>query len=245
MKTITDYLILGLSFYFILVGARDGFLKTIMGPIALVIATILSYIYYNRTENLIGSLLIGLIAPILIKIILNFVPKIWAKMTRKEITEITWQSRLLGAAIHLLWSGALVAIVLVLLSILPSQLPWMKNIQEDVVESYSYKFVYFVCREKLPSELADVKATIKFFEDPKRLEKLESVQEFQELMEDNKVQDILNDEKTKAQLQGKKLVALMQNPKIHAIIKDKEILEKIYKLNKKILQKDPAQDQID
>ena len=55
------------------------------GPFSIIVATIISIVYYQITKDLIISLLIGLIGPLLLHLLLKFLLKTWAKATNTDI----------------------------------------------------------------------------------------------------------------------------------------------------------------
>jgi len=133
---VTDIATFILSIFFLVRGASRGFMNSLTVPFSIIVATIISIIYYRNTKDIIVSLGLGLIGPLLLNLLLKFLLKKWARATNTEIKP-GFLSRLGGAILTLIWGWVFIILTLILLIVLP---PWgetLTAIHNDVVRSTS------------------------------------------------------------------------------------------------------------
>ena len=107
----TDIIVLSCSLLLIARGASRGFLRSLLGPVALLIATVASIIYYQVTKNALISLLIGLIGPIVVQMAFNLVLRSFGGLAKSE-AKLTPPSRMVGAALTLIWGWIFIILLL-------------------------------------------------------------------------------------------------------------------------------------
>ena len=83
--TLTDFTILILSLFLLSRGSERGFMRSLMDPVSLIIATIVCILYYQATRDLIVTLLIGLLGPILLNYIFKAILQTYATATNTNI----------------------------------------------------------------------------------------------------------------------------------------------------------------
>ena len=137
--TMTDTAVLILSIFFLIRGASRGFINSLLIPFSIIVATIISIIYYQITKEMIVSLLIGLIGPLLLNLGIRVLLKKLAKATNSEIKPNFW-SRLGGACLTLAWGWVFIIFALILLVSLPTWGNTLTAIHNDVIKSASYSF---------------------------------------------------------------------------------------------------------
>ena len=115
---ITDAIVAVILIYSSWDGWRRGFLRTLLGPVSLLLATIVSYFYYNFTHDFLKSLLIGLIGPFVLNIILAVVLTLWNKTVNQNQKANNF-SRAWGGLFNLVWMGGIILLTLVLLVFMP------------------------------------------------------------------------------------------------------------------------------
>ncbi len=206
--TVTDSITFILSFILMLRGASRGVLRSLTGPFSILIATIVSIIYFQKTQNMFISLMIGLIGPLVLGIFFNILLKIGAAATG-EVKHPTMPSRLAGAMLTLIWGWVFIIFTLILLMVIPDVSGTMAAVRKDVSRSISFKVVkpfedrFFASAQKYTSASsgessgADVRA----------------------LAEDPRFQQVLQDPEIKKDIDAHDLGRLMSNPKMMDLVK--------------------------
>ncbi len=213
--TITDTLTLICCVFLIFRGVSRGFLGSILGPLALILATIVSIVYYAWTKDIPISLCIGLFGPFILAWIFRFFLHSWKQMTNPE-GKLSLVSRIGGALLTLLWGMTMVIITLLLLAMIPPVNKPLQVMYKDIHMSYIYRIIkpldYYAIDKPSPQE------------------NLES------LSKDKRIQDIINDPKITEAIRLKDYSSLMSNPKIMALIRDPEMIKKMMAIYKQLLQ---------
>src|SRR3989344_5524128 len=108
----TDSIILALTLFFSYRGWSQGLLRTLIGPIALLLGCIMAVIHYSQNHNIIMAFAISVVAPMLLNLSLSFVLTIWNKTINTDKT-ISPASRAWGAGLCALWGGINLLLVIV------------------------------------------------------------------------------------------------------------------------------------
>ena len=219
---ITDIVTLILSLFFLSLGASRGFMNSLMGPFSIIVTTILSVIYYQTTKDIITSLAIGLIGPLILVLLLKFLLKTWAKATDRE--RPGFLSSLTGAILTFIWGWVFIILTLILLAVLP---PWGKTlsaVHDDVMKSNSYlsakpwENILFAA----PPQNATAAASKASGSDVKSL------------AEDPRFQKILQDPDIQKEIDAHDIVKLMKNPKmmdlVQQLMSDPATMKKVFAL---------------
>jgi len=82
---ITDSITFILSVLMMMRGFSRGLMQSLIGPFSIIITTIVSAAYYAATKNILVSLLIGTIGPLILAVFLKFILKEWARSTNNDI----------------------------------------------------------------------------------------------------------------------------------------------------------------
>ena len=221
----TDGIILILSIFFLIRGASRGIVKSFIGPFSIIVTTILSIIYYQITEDIVASLLIGLIGPLLLGLLLKFLFRIWVKATNTDIKKPRFLSRLGGAILTFIWGWVFIIFTLILLTVLP---PWGKTliaVHNDVCTSDSYIYIvrplgqhFFAASKQNTTAVTS--------EGPSP--------EAKSLAQDPRFQKILQDPDIQKEINAHDIAKLMSNPKmmdfIRQIMSDPVAMKKIFTL---------------
>jgi len=209
----TDIVTFLLSFYFLIQGAVRGFMNSLTVPFSIIVATIISIIYYQITKDVIISLALALIGPLLLHLLLKFLLKTWARATNREINP-NFLSRLGGAILTFTWWWIFIIFTLILLTVLP---PWGKTltaIHNDVSTSASYIYIAKPLGEAITSEAPSSDA--------------------KSLAEDPRFQKILQDPDIQKEIDAHDIVKLMSNPKMmdlaQQIMSDPATMKKVMAL---------------
>jgi len=208
--TITDFIILASSIFLTARGAERGFIRSLLAPFSLIITTILSILYYQATHELVISLLIGLLGPILLHLFLKSLLNTFARATNTSVGP-GFLSSLAGAVLTLAWGWVLIILTLVLLGLLPVKQGIWTTLHNDVTDSMAYKITvpwveHFLTASK---EKPDAQALL---QDPR----------FQKIMQDPEIQQEVNDHDMAKLLSNPKIMALTQQ-----IMGDPEMMKKV------------------
>jgi hypothetical protein len=234
--TLTDKILIFAALILFWRGWNKGILRTIFGPIALVVCSILSYLYYLWTHDLVMAAAIGIVAPIVLNIIFSIMLNLLA--SGKEKNSISIFSRTIAALLNLLWGEFIIVTILITVLMLPFELPSLNKYKTDIKTSLIYSFFkptmdgIFKTNHIQPLDPGKVAS----LSDPKKLEILQRTPEFQGLVNDPRIQDLLNDPTIGEQIQNKQIAELMKNPKFLELTRDPELLKKFMALYSKMLQ---------
>ena len=227
---ITDIVTLILSIFLLARGASRGFLHSLIGPFSIIIATLISIVYYQVTHDTLTSLLIGLFGPILLNLTFKFMLNQFAPIKDfiKNVTNTThgetkpnFLSRLAGALMTLIWGWVFIIFTILLLAVLP---PWGKALtalHTDVTKSVSFAItrplggLFFKSSKQNIPMIANA--------DPNaELKSLSDNPEFQKVMQDPSVQQEIN---------AHDIIHLMSNPQIlsltQQLMNDPDTMKKV------------------
>jgi hypothetical protein len=235
---ITDYIVAGALLYYLYSGWRNGALKTLLGPIAMVMGCLLGFIYYLRTHHFGTSLLICVLSPFALKWLGALALGLWNKTGNKVIPP-SFVSRLFACALSVLWYGSYVVLILILIGFLPVRLRWFKAVRGDALASKSYRTIQGFLGEKMPAAAGDIEKVAAILKSPEKFRHFQTTQEFKAVAEDGKLGEIFADEEIAALIERHDYIKLMGNPKIQALMQNEELLKKMFALNKKIMEESP------
>ena len=227
-----DYIILFILILGLIRGWCKGAVRTLIGPLSLVIATAVSILYFQQTRNLLISLYIGIAGPLVINILFYFLISFWNKsIDQKKYLSVL--SRGLGALLCLTWNLVLIILTLLFAALLPSLSPALGPFTRPVTSSQTFKYLNPFLLKKFSTE--SLSTTISSLQNPQsaEFEKMKKTPEYTALMEDEKIQKILANEELVTQIQNKNFGKLLSNPEITAIYADKEVMQKIFNFAQK------------
>ncbi|MBF0570887.1 MAG: CvpA family protein [Candidatus Omnitrophica bacterium] len=229
---ITDFITFFLSLFLLSRGASRGFVQSLLGPFSIIVATIISIIYYQSTKNMIVSLAIGLIGPLLLHLLLKFLLKTWTDITNTDIKP-TVLSRLAGSILTLIWGWVFIILSLILLSVIPPAGKTLTAVHNDVLQSASYilskpfEDVLFAPLKNSPS-----------------VNTSSPTPDTKTLAEDPRFQKILQDPEIQKEIEDHDLVKLMRNPKMmeltQQIMSDPATMKKVMAVYKSQAQQKTA-----
>lgn len=235
----TDYIIIIALIFLFFKGWNKGFLKILVGPASLIAGCFVGFIYYQKTHNIPLSLGICIIGPFIINVTILIGLKILHKAGDDKPPKLPVSSRLLGSAVSILWGGSYLVFILLIIGMIPLQLPAVRKAQYDVLHSRSYGLIASLTKNKIPATHYDLNKIQKFFEDPSQIEKFEDTKEYKDLVSDEHLAAILADEQTIEQFRSKNYTELLANPRVQELFNDEDLLKKIFALNKRIMEGEP------
>jgi len=203
---LTDCIIFILNIFLVTRGASRGFMRSLLGPFSIIVATIISIIYYQITKDIILSLVIGLLGPIFLHFFLKGLLKAYAKATNTEIRP-DFLSSLGGVILTLIWGWVFIIFTLLLLALLP---PWNKPlaaIHNDVLDSGSYHLI----KPLGDSFFAPSKQNVTAVTSPS------AVNDAKSLADDPRFKKVLQDPEIQKEINDHDMIHLMSNPKMIAL----------------------------
>jgi len=228
-----DLLILLIFAFYFISGLRKGFLRTLLGPVALIVGTAVAALYYQRSGDFLWSLLISVMAPLAFNLTFLIVLKILHK-TLGQNDELSLFSRLAGAALSLLWSGAWIILTLIFLVITPCEWSWFDRLQDNVLQSRSYSLINTIIGDKIPKASMNVNEISEMLQNPRKFRVLKETDEYKALAENKTVMSLLEDRETMRQIEKQDIPKLIANPKFQALMQDKDLIGQIFALNQKL-----------
>jgi hypothetical protein len=204
--TITDILTLGCAVFLIWRGFSRGFLASLLGPVALILGSIVSFVYYAWTKNMVVSLCIGLFLPIILAWFFRQGLQTWNQLNNpdKNLNPI---SRLTGSLLSLFWGMAILIITILLAAMMPPINKPLTMLYKDIHLSHIYNL-------------------LKPF-DSSAVDKPTSQESLRDLSNDQRIQDLINDPQVIDAINRKDYAYLMSNPKIAAIMQDPKLIKKM------------------
>ena len=240
-----DFIVLGVLGFYFWRGWAKGLFRSLLGPVALVVCFVYSYIYFQRTNNFVVSLVICVLGPIFLNIIFiglfAILKKAKKKTDEKDPDEL--RNRLFGGLINVLWIGFLLFLSLSFFAMIPIKVPGLENARKAVVESKSISFISGVMGDRMAFLRKDTEP-IDVEVDQSYLPKLQKTSEYAQLMGDERVKVLFEDSKTLEMIQNKDVMGLMSDPKVLEIMQDPELIQKFLKLNQKMVQINQSQEEV-
>ena len=230
--TITDFIAIILSIFFLERGASRGLMRSLLGPFSMIVATIMAIVYYQATQDMVVSLLIGLFGPILLHLILKFLLNTFAKATNTNIRP-GFLSSLGGAILTLTWGWVFVVLTLTLLPLLPARGATLTVLHNDITNSFSYKITAPWVEKFIPA-LKGMSPDTKNVASKSDAQSLAQDPRFQEILQDPEVQKDINDHDFTKLLSNPKMMALTQK-----IMSDPEMLKKVMAVYRSQTQQQP------
>jgi uncharacterized membrane protein required for colicin V production len=227
-----DALVVFLVIIFFAQGWNKGLLRSLIGPVSLIVMGGVSMTYFRQTSNLIHSLLIGILGPVILSIACSVLLQLWHKFVDRGEPAF-WLSRLLGGVFSLAWGMGMLFLCLILLMLLPlNSIPRLRDLKENIATSLSYTLVnkYF----------HDIQDTLEVLQSQTDPEALQSHPEFEALQENEKIQAILSDNEIMQQIRNQDIPKLLANPKIVEVLQDEQLMNKFISLHKLSRDENPS-----
>lgn len=235
MSSITDSVILALTLYFLYRGWSQGLLRTLIGPIALLLGCVIAVIYYVQNHNIIMAFAISIVAPMILNLLLSLALTVWQKTVNAD-KPVSPVSRAWGAGLCALWGGINLLLIIVLIVLVPGNASWIEGVRQDIFNSGTYSIVDQWTKHLVPGKSIDIRAVSQVLKDPTQIQRLQSSAEYQAVRDDKTIQTLLTDEDIMRDIRDKNFASLMANPKMRAVMKDPGLVRKILDMNVKIME---------
>lgn len=235
LSSVTDSVVLALTLYFLYRGWSQGLLRTLVGPIALLLGCVIAAIYYAQSHNIIMAFALSLVVPVILNIVFSLTLTIWQKTVNAD-SPVSPASRAWGAGLCALWGDINLLLIIVLIALIPSNASWIENIRRDIFSSATYSIVDQWTKHLVPKKSIDIRAASQVLKDPGQMQRLQSSAEYKAVWEDKTIQTLLTDEEIMKDIQDKNFAKLMANPKMQALVKDPQLVKKILDMNVKMME---------
>lgn len=225
MLDVTDSITFIVSFVLMMRGFSRGFMHSLIGPISIIITTIVSACYYQATKDALVSLLIGTIGPLILAIFLRFILKEWARTTNNDIKP-NFLSCTAGALLTLSWGWIFIIFLILLLTVLPMP-GQLAVVQNDILRSMSYtRIAKPLMGPMLNQKVADI-VTSKSTDGSVKI----SNDDLSSIAQDPRFQKVIQDPEIQQEINDHDMVKLLGNPKIlkltQELMSDPAMLNKV------------------
>lgn len=221
---VLDIIVLALLTLLAWQGAARGFLQSVIGPIAFLIATGIALIYYNLSKNIMVALGIGLVGPFFLRFFLVFVAKSFGKISG-DSTNPSIVSSLLGGALTICWGMCFILPIMVALTLVPHTIPGFSTMHNYLVKTRTFEATQYIVHKTgilpKPAPQAD---TDEAAAQPAAAGPIPSI------ADDERIKALLNDPEIKKAAESKNVAALMSNPKILTLAQDPQFIKKVLAL---------------
>lgn len=224
----TDFIILIILFVNFLIGWMKGFLRSLVGPLALVACVYLSLDFFAKTQNSAAAIAIALFGPLVLSLIAGFLIRFFLGGVKPGKV-----SRFAGGFLYVLWIGAMIVISIVMVMLIPLQWKPFKVLQSGIRGSLTYKLVAPLMAAYLPKE----KTPVSYGPPQTRQQKFEEIQsteEYQDLMGDPRVRALLEDEELVAAIREKDIATMMNDPRLLEVMQDPDLLQKFLRFYRNV-----------
>ncbi len=216
----------------VLRGASQGFVRSISGPLCLIIGAIAGYCALLATHNFYIVLLIALAAPFLLGWMINSMLYIWAG---DQPPKISLFSRLAGALVNLAWVGTLLAFTILVVTTFRLQDERLESLRQIMKSSITCRLLE---KELLGIAEASPRGsscpTSECAMDPADAEALSNDETFRTLMANERLQKVIYDPVLREAIDKKDIAKFFTNPTVADMFLDIKLLGKIIKVYPKI-----------
>ncbi len=174
----------------LLIGASRGFSYSLIGPCSFIIGSALAFFYYSLTHNLLISVLIGVLGPLILGAICTSILNALKQNNPQGTGPL---SSITGALVTLCWTAILVLPVFFILALLPPIAPF-KSLHDDIHASWSLGLIRPFIPESTPSSSGNAQARM------------------QSLLKDPVIAQAVRDKNYAALINNPKFMTLIQDP---------------------------------
>ncbi len=245
MFTITDGVVLVLLLYFWITGWRKAFLRSLLGPVSLLLCLYTAWGYFLKTHNIFISVNISFFGPFVINFLgsalIRFIDEadVWGRI---QLPGTRW----LGAFVNLLWGSVMAGIMVILIALSPSFLFPSAKIQSDVLHSKTFALLSHRLQRYLPPVNVRPVSPAQYAGPapggetalPSGAQSLpaqpELIPEAQALLQDERVKALMSDPDVVDLIAEKNYMGLLENPNFRKILEDPQLIMKFMDVQKKM-----------
>ena len=230
--TITDAIVITLLLLLTAKGAYQGFLRSLITPLAIILSLIPGLLYFFGMGNFKLSLLIAVIGPFLISRLILFILRILTGTD--QAPEPGLLSRMAGQAVSFVWGAIVLLFVIAVLSLFPFERFELGGITREVLRSKTFQIIEptLIRHGVNPRGNKDCSGSCDARE--KAAEKLASDKDIAQMIADPRVQKLISDPVIQAAINRQDMAALLSNPAIRELAADPHFLIKALKAYPKI-----------
>jgi len=227
-----DIVFLFLILYFMVSGLQKGFFSYLMEFLLVFVCVLGSWLYYKETHNLLYSLIILFLSPIILASIFKFLFHVnMEKAQHIKSPTISHLNNIAGGTIGFSWGVLWLVVISLVVNLIPLDKPVFLKLKDNVSNSYVLRFVKTIIPFKEVFVLDKLNSLGEIMRDPNALANLRQIPSFLVFMEDKKIQDFMKDRNALRQLQEKKILSLLDNSKFKAILEDAKVLKKFTQID--------------
>lgn len=226
MHNTIDLIVVVLVLYYIFRGWSKGFVGSLIGPVSLFLGAGISYMYFRQSHNLMIAGIISFFCPILIHITLSVVTNVSTYGHRKS--EPSLISSIFGSLISVGWSGGILVLMMLMINVLPPQLPSVAAIQERLALTKSYQMVnHFTGSFSIYSSMP-IQTFMTVLENPEQLAALQSSSEYQSFVSDDRIKALMSDPEIQAAVEDRNIGKMLADKRMIDLLQDEDLVSKIF-----------------
>lgn len=241
--TYTDGIVIAILTIMGASGATRGFVRSLIGPAALLLSIGISWVWYQLTASYLISLLISIIAPFILSRIAEEILKLWTPPDGRP--RISLLDRIGGQMLALVFGGAVVLLSIALLGIIPLERWELGNANKDIKGSYTFSLVRPTLikngllsdapiKKDCPDNLCSM--------DEGQLASIADEKEIQAFLADPRIQKIMLDPEIQKAAAERNFLKILSHPVIKDLSSDPAFMARALKLFPKIQAQSFAQD---
>jgi hypothetical protein len=244
MVTFTDVAVIVFLVILAANGAYQGLLRSLVGPVSLLLSLATSVVVYFVTKSFSATFLTTVLSPlfygwaivVLIKKFLN----------PNESPELSMVSRVMGQVVNLVWGSLLVFVAVAFLAFFPFDRFDLAGVSKDVRRSFTYRLVEPVFLNKLIAKAtapAPLTCAADLCSAPEAdLQTLSNDPDIQTIMNDPRIQKMMDDPAAQKAIEAQDFSAILGNPAVQELTQDPQFIIKAIKAYPKIQQLKAAAD---
>jgi hypothetical protein len=236
MLAITDIIVIVLLVILAANGAYQGLLRSLVGPVALLISLLLSVFVYFSTKSFSASFLTAVLGPFFFAWIIVSALKRW--LNSEESPRLSIVSRVGGQVVNVVWGSIVIFLTIAFLAFFPFNRFDLPGVSKDIHRSFCYRliepmFINKALNYEKPLNPADCEAGLCSASE-KDLEALAADPQIQAILNDPRVQRLYNDPAAQIAIKNKDYRAILDNPAIRELSQDPRFLIQALKVYPKI-----------
>jgi len=227
---LTDFIVFVLLSYSIYSGWRKGIFKTTLAPLSMIFCVCLSFLYFQKDQNIRMTLLMLFVSPILMNLLLLGLYNLWQEASNKNVP-LPKINRGIGSFISFICCGILIMISVFLIAIVPSDALGIQGPRRNVIRSASFSIFKNRFPIRIPKEL-----TLKLFREKMIMEDILKSREYEDLVFDERFHKLIDDYETVQQMQEYDFKSMSQNKKMFKMLMDRDLLAKCLRLYVRVVE---------
>lgn len=230
----TDAIVLVLFLFFFWSGWRKGLLRSILGPLSLLLCSVAGIVYYDVSGNMFKAATIALAGSFILAFVIRILLFMGRATADKQYRDQTFiVSRILGGLLNLAWKGTIVLAVIFFTTLVPLNLPTLKTIKDDINSSKTLAYLNLYALSKT-GKVRDAMKVFDVLKDPSKFETVTATKEYRAFATNPKVKEAFSDQDVVKLVEDRNVSQLLTHPKIKDLLRDEEVMKDFSDLVKKI-----------